>query len=193
MRSFLLGLAALILAAPSVGAQTPIVFVTQSVRDTLAAAWSDTNVAQVERGYCARYRYMGTYEGVPRYVVHDIERPTVTLYATPVSVLFRCPTADPTVFVHTHPAATCTQLGRNLIACERGGLGAHQCFPSPQDRRVLDRTGHPFALVQCDAQALVPYGPTPKKFGMVGRKVIGLSLSLIAFTAGAAHIWFSRR
>lgn len=171
MRRFFYSLAVAILAmliAESVTSEDaesqafPVIMVDTSVRNRLAEEWEPTNRYQHERGYCVTYSedYVFTWTGpVIVYTLRSVTRAREE-NTTPNSIgRMACPTTPvPWVFLHVHPPTQC--LTGDERDCEVGGPYAYQCFPSNTDMRTLNRSAMPFAVVQCDRSALVPYWRT---------------------------------
>lgn len=112
------------------------------VHEYLRSRWS-LDPDQLERGYCASWHVRTSRDGAV-FVVDGI-RPAQVSGATQTS-LRNMLCAEGSAPVHTHPPATC----RDDAECEAGGPGAHQCFPSPIDVLMLERTRrYPFGIVQC--------------------------------------------
>jgi hypothetical protein len=148
-------------AAPSESAVQPLtprfVVLEDAVHEWLASDW-DAHVREwpmIERGRCVQYDVI-VWGGGPAFRVFNIGRPVVERGPMPGGVTFACPKLPNIAGLHTHLPQSCdTAEG----PCSPGGLYAHQCFPSDQDRANLRRSGDAFALIQCDRYAVVAYWP----------------------------------
>lgn len=156
--------AALLLAVPT-AAQGPTltttpstpaphyVIVDDSVRAMLAQRWDDVHADQHERAYCLAFVVQQAWD-VTVYRVWAAS-PAQVISSRTTGITYRCPVGVPLATAHTHPPATC-EIASD---CHLGGVDAHECFPSLLDEWMLRMSGQPFALVQCDRWALVPYFP----------------------------------
>lgn len=157
-------LASLLLFGPRLHAQSPIyreVIIGWDIKQDLALHWDDLSQRQVELAGCVAYHTdVEPHGGMTTYIVDSIVHTDTVYYATPYAVSFTC--RDSTATLHQHTPTTCINNGRGVAVmktCVVGGVDAYVCEPSPQDRRNLIHDGDPFALVWCDAHALVPYYP----------------------------------
>lgn len=125
----------------------------QSVWAVLDQDWNDTSVTQPERGYCVAYAVDWTF-GAPTYHVWAIARAPTT-HATPDRIHFECPSGPGFARLHTHPVSTDQGDGQRV----RGGVEAHECFPSAIDRMGLAALRESVGFIQCDRRAVVAFGP----------------------------------
>lgn len=143
-------------------AERPIVYIPDTERAKVAATWRPNDAYQPERGFCVAYTSYKRNDDRMVYAVGEIY-PAIMEFATPYSASFKCPNSPSVAKMHTHPPATCRMApGENRLDCTPGGPDAYICAPSPQDQALLDQSGDPFAIVQCDQNALIVYYPTPK-------------------------------
>lgn len=125
------------------------------VRAFLATEW-DTHAHDPvisERAYCVRWqRDFWAREEVWR--VTQIQ-PATDVTAGASWVAFTCPSEPDVTSLHVHPAQTCASDSD----CWPGGVYGYQCMPSDLDVHSLTMSGAPFALLQCDRNAVITYLP----------------------------------
>lgn len=139
---------------PRTGPHPRFWVVDDAVWQVLDQDWSDTSVAQPERGYCVAYVIDSTL-AAPTYHLWAVVRAPMES-AGPMRSRFECPEGPGFARLHTHPVSTDWADGgpRRL-----GGPEANECFPSDMDRLSLVATGEPVGFVQCDRRAIVAYWP----------------------------------
>lgn len=148
MKAALIALAALGCASTPYAIVVPV-RVDPAVRDAIAVDWPPP----VETLRCVSYRPYGTEPH--QWFVTGVQRVRNT-DATQWRVRGECP--DSTVAVHDHLPVTCEIGALDIITCRPGGVLAHLCAPSENDRRYLANRKHqPFNGVRCDARAIVFY------------------------------------
>lgn len=156
MRRLVLTLMLLICVMGAIAPQAePTVLVNKDVRERLAEEWQDGNRYQSERIYNVWYNVETDMYGRTQYRVTAIRR-AYEVGATPSGVA--ADIAEGATILHTHPPTSCLDPDDGGT-CISGGDDAYQCFPSPVDRRTLVELKKPFALIQCDRWALVPFWP----------------------------------
>jgi hypothetical protein len=132
------------------------VILSEVVKNRLAADWDKVakNPQQHERAYCVAFTRV-SWIGEPTYKVIDIVRPDTVVMSSPNEIAFVCPPELDGAALHTHPPTTCDGDGK----CVLEGELARQCFPSPRDRAMLEKSGDPFGLIQCDRRAVIFFFP----------------------------------
>jgi hypothetical protein len=153
--AFLVGLACAIAITRPAPAQEYVIL-SEAVKNRLATDWDKVakNPMQTERAYCVAFT-RGEWLGEPTYRVIDIVKPDTVLHATPNEISFVCAAEVDGAALHVHPPTTCDSNGK----CVLEGELARQCFPSPRDRAMLDKSGDPFGLIQCDRRAVIFFFP----------------------------------
>jgi hypothetical protein len=146
-------------------------WITDSVRTELKKQWNSSDPNQAERKFCVAYDSTTDFEGEVAYTVVEVQAPKKIESATQGSVVARCPRdmKYPGVphsihftDLHTHPPTTCDKNANNSYSnCKLGGGEAWECFPSGADWASLFNDGYNFALIQCSAEAIVPYFRIP--------------------------------
>lgn len=164
MKRFLL---ALLLAIPArLCAQHAVVVATPPVRDTLAALWNEDDPNQIERAYCGVYSSRMIANNILLYVVGALipikQDSAQKAHTDQHGISYTCPVSQFIITIHTHTPATCEEWSTGHMRCYEGGIESYECFPSEIDEHTLMLSGAPFAIVQCDRHALVPYFPKPK-------------------------------
>jgi hypothetical protein len=131
------------------------------VRARLAEEWEPSNRFQHERGYCVRFvtdTAPASFfrPAVVAYRLVAIERAGETGSSPNGLRGIECPDRADVVTLHTHPPIYCEEMGQSPD-CTVNIDYSYQCFPSPTDAITLQRSAMPFALIQCDEHAIVPY------------------------------------
>lgn len=158
---WLVALSSLAHCQPAVSPIYRQVIIAWDIKRDMALHWDDLSRKQVELAGCVVYHTAVERDGgMTTYTVDSIVAPDTVYAASPYLVSFGC--RDGLVSLHEHTPTSCENNGRGVAimkTCIVGGVDAYVCEPSPQDRRILLHDGDPFALVWCDAHALVPYYP----------------------------------
>jgi hypothetical protein len=161
MKRLLLVLLALLPAYVRAQTIQPVIFFRQNVREYLARQWDDTNLYQNERAYCGLYSKFTRDDGGVEYWVETVgpalQDSAQKAQTTPLGINYSCPRSPYTVPIHIHPPATCEQWSEGHWVCYADGAEAYACEPSDVDLAALAEFNAPFAVVQCDRHALVPY------------------------------------
>lgn len=140
------------------GPDERIVILDDHVREVLAHDWDQHAHDRVilERAYCVTFRRDVWYVASWIWRVTDIQPADSVEGQTPHSIQsFYCSEAPNVTTAHLHPDQSCI----TDTDCVHGGTLAYQCFPSDVDRASLRRSGKPFALLQCDRNAIISFGP----------------------------------
>jgi len=139
----------------------PVLLVDSAVRARLVEEWEPKNRYQHERGYCVRFTTDHYAAGwfTPATVVYTLVEVLRAgeVGASPTGLRgLQCPDRSDITLLHTHPPLFCEEEdgGPN---CTINIQYSYQCFPSPTDAMTLQRSSMPFALIQCDEHAIVPY------------------------------------
>lgn len=136
----------------------PILLVDDVVRNRLAEEWHPDNRYQHERGYCATFttEFRWSWDGpIVFYTLTSIRRAEESGTSPNGIMRIKCPDQPDIAQLHTHLSSQCITADDGA-SCVIGGKWANQCFESPPDRRSLERSKKPFALIQCDRLAIVP-------------------------------------
>ena len=135
------------------------IWIHDNVHDFLATRW-DTTPGQKERAYCVRFGLFFNSEAAHHTEYHVTEIwAAETSGATPGGIEDVTCSSDPDVtVVHTHPPHT---LERGDSTYHSGGIEAYECWPSSTDYTTLMVSNSPFALIQCDKNAIIAYWKKP--------------------------------
>lgn len=130
----------------------------QHVRNVLTADWDAhaKDSAILERAYCVTFQKDVWVIGEWVWRAVEIRVADSVEGQTPHSIeSFSCGEGKNVTTLHLHPAQTCI----SDTECANGGTLAWQCMPSDVDEQSLRRSGRPFALIQCDRNAVIAYWP----------------------------------
>lgn len=154
----------IVMEAPPVAGLMPIVVIHPEIRQYLALLWDERHADQNERGYCVAYVGHTLPDGRMGYVVNGII-PAHTDHPSPIAVNIGCPPVPDIAVLHVHTPTTCERAANGTLTgkCELGGWEAYHCQPSPTDVASVVANKHPFALIQCDRNAIIPYFPPESK------------------------------